>query len=57
MPFLIHEKSVYRKVTEDQYFLNQMAHILAYDKAVFDNESFLKSSFFEFLAGLVSLLG
>ena len=31
-----------------------MAHILAYDKAIFDHESFMKSSISEFLDVLVS---
>ena len=53
MAFLIHEKSVSRRFN---IFLDQIVHILAYEKAIFNHESFLKSSSFELLVGLVSFL-
>jgi len=57
MPFLIHNNqysNYLTKITKIQYFLDQIAHISAYDKAKIGHESSLKSSDSAFSDGLTS---
>ena len=42
------------KITKNQHFLDQIAHILVFDKARIAHESSLKSSVFAFSGGLTS---
>ena len=57
MPFLIHKNQYFnylKKITKNQYLLDQIAHISAYDKARIDHECSSKSSDSAFSDGLTS---
>ena len=54
MPLLIHKSQYFNYLTKINVFLDQIAHISAYDKARIVHESSLKSSVSAFSGGLTS---